>query len=268
MTEVVYPWLIPDYGPIYRTFEPPELEPQVKAAGIDKTILVQAANSYEETAYMLKISDYHDWIGGITGWVNLEDPDETNFRIEMYKQHPKFRGVRDLIHTDRDPDWLQTPIVAESLKVLEAHGIIFEVVAVFPNHLKYVPLLVQRVPGLKIVIDHLAKPPIKDKQMSPWSDQMKAAAQSPNVYAKVSGLNTATADPVNWTAADLKPYIDFVIETFGADRLMFGSDWPVSILAGDYKKVWAETQTALQGRGQDQIDAILGGTAAKVYRIS
>ncbi len=266
LTEAVYSWLIPAYGPLYRTFEAPELEPQVKAAGIDKTVLVQAANSYEDTAYMLKVSDMNDWIGAVTGWVNLENPDETDKRIEMYKRHPKFRGIRDLIHTEREPDWLLNDVVIESLKVLARYGVIFEVVAVFPNHLKHVPTLAEKVPDLKMVIDHLAKPPIKDRQMSPWSDQLKAAAASPNVYAKLSGLNTA-ADPSNWSAADLKPYIDFAIQVFGADRLMYGSDWPVCILAGDYNKVWVETQKALQGYSQAEIEAILGGTASKLYNI-
>jgi L-fuconolactonase len=139
-------------------------------------------------------------------------------------------------------------------------------VAVFPNHLKHVPTLAEKVPNLTLIIDHLAKPPIKDKQMGDWADQMAAAAQYPNVYAKISGLNTAVGSP-DWSAADLKPYIDFAIEKFGAERLMFGSDWPVAILAGDYAKVWAETNKALAGRSQAEIDAILGGAAANAYRI-
>jgi L-fuconolactonase len=266
VNEVVYSWLVPEYGPIFRTCEPKELEPQLKTAGIDKTILVQSANSYEDTAYMLKISDTFDWVGAVTGWVNLEDPDETNARIEMYRKHPKFRAVRDLIHTARDPDWLIEPVVAESLKILAVHDIIFEVAAVFPNHLKHVPTLAERVPSLRIVIDHLAKPPIRDKnQMSPWGVQLKAAAESKNVYAKVSGLNSGQD---NWVAADLKPSIDLAMETFSADRLMSGSDWPLCLLVGDYQKVWTETQVALQGCSQSQIDAILGGTAQKLYRIT
>jgi L-fuconolactonase len=119
---------------------------------------------------------------------------------------------------------------------------------------------------MMLVIDHLAKPPIKDKGMSPWSDQMLAAARYPNVYAKVSGLNTA-ADMDNWSAADLKPYLDFTFDAFGAGRMMFGGDWPVAILAGDYNKVWVETNKAMQGRPQAEIDAVLGGTAVKVYNL-
>lgn len=265
LSEVEYSWLVPEYGPIYATFEPTDLEPQVKAAGIDKTVLVQSANSYEDTASMLRISDTNDWIGAVIGWVNLLNPQETEKRMQIYSKHPKFRGIRHLIHTEADPHWVVQDVVIESLKVLAAHNMIFEVVAVFPNHLEHVPTLAEKIPNLTLVIDHLAKPPIKDKQMSPWSDQMRAAASFKNVHAKVSGLNTAAA--ADWSAADLKPYIDFVIEIFGADRLMFGSDWPVAILAGDYAQVWRETNKALEGRSQAEIDAILGGTARRIYRL-
>lgn len=265
LSEVEYPWLTPEAGAIYATFEPTDLQPQVQAAGINKTVLVQSANSYEDTASMLRIADVNGWIGAVIGWVNLLDPAETERRMTMYEKHPKFRGIRHLIHTEADPDWIVQDVVIESLKVLAKHNMIFEVVAVFPNHLKHVPTLAARVPDLTMVIDHLAKPPIAAKGMSPWSDQMKAAAESPKVYGKVSGLNTA-ASP-NWDAAELKPYIDFAFQCFGADRLMFGSDWPVCILAGDYNKVWMETNKALAGRAPSEIDALLGGTAQRVYRL-
>lgn len=266
LSEVEYPWLVPAYGPIYATFGPSDLEQQLKQAGIDRTILVQSANSYEDTASMLVHSDGHEWIGAVIGWVNLLDPAETEKRLSMYQHHPKFRGIRHLIHEEPDPNWVIQPVVIESLKVLAAHGMIFEVVAVFPNHLKHVPTLAAQVPNLTLVIDHLAKPPIAAKQMSPWSDQLKAAAAFPSVYAKVSGLNTA-ASPT-WNAAELKPYIDYAIDCFGADRLLFGGDWPVAILAGNYAQLWKETQAALAGRPQTEIDAILGTTAQRVYRIS
>jgi L-fuconolactonase len=263
LAEVAYPWLIPEYGPIYGTFEPPQLEPLVKAAGIDKTVVVQSANSYEDTASMLVHSDYRDWIGGVVGWVNLLNPDETNSRIEMYQKHPKFRGIRHLIHTEADPDWVVQDVVIESLKILADHNVVYDVVPVFPNHLKHVPTLYKRVPNLKMVIDHLAKPPVGQKD-NPWFDQMKAAAQSPNVFGKISGQ----FDNPSWTAADVRPYIDFVFEHFGADRLMFGSDWPVCILGGSYNSVWENVGKLLDGRSQQEKDAVLGGTAARFYNLS
>ena len=267
LDKVDYPWLTPAYGPLYRTYEPPELEPQLKAAGIERTVLVQSANSYADTDAMLAHADTYDWIGAVIGWVPLLEPDEAARALDRYGQHPKFRGMRHLIHEEPDPDWVVQERVIEGLKALAERSMIFEVVAVFPNHLKHVPTLAERLPGLTMVIDHLAKPPVKERVMEPWLTQLTAAARYPNVYAKVSGLNTA-ADWASWSAADLKPYIDAAIDQFGADRLMFGSDWPVCVLAGDYAKVWAETNRALEGRPRHEIDAILGGTAARVYNIT
>lgn len=266
MSKADYPWLIPAYGPIYANFYPRDLEPQLKAAGIDQTVVVQSMDSYEDTAAMLTQAEDFDWIGAVVGWVPLLDHEAERKALDRYSKHPKFRGIRHLIHEEKDPDWVVQPKVIEGLKILADYGMSFDVVAVFPNNLKHVPTLAEKVPNLTLIIDHLAKPPIKDKQMGAWADQMAAAAQYPNVYAKVSGLNTA-ADWANWSAADLKPYIDFAIEKFGADRLMFGSDWPVAILAGDYAKVWAETNKALAGRSPTEIDAILGETAMKAYRL-
>jgi len=266
MNKTDYPWLVPEYGPIYADFYPRDLEPQLRAAGIDRTVLVQSMNSFEDTASMLTQAEDFDWIGAVVGWVPLLDHAAERKALDRYSKHPKFRGIRHLIHEEKDPDWVVQPVVIDGLKILADYGMSFDVVAVFPNHLKHVPTLAEKIPNLTLIIDHLAKPPIKDKQMGVWADQMKAAAQYPNVYAKVSGLNTA-ADLANWSAADLKPYIDFAIEHFGAGRLMFGSDWPVAILAGDYAMVWAETNKALAGRPRAEIDAILGGTAEKAYRI-
>ncbi len=266
MSKTDYPWLAPAYGPIYAGFCPRDLEPQIEAAGVDKTVLVQAMDSFEDTVAMLTQSEDFDWIGAVVGWVPLLDHGAERKALDRYSKHPKFRGIRHLIHEEKDPDWVVQPKVIEGLKILADYGLSFDVVAVFPNHLKHVPTLAQSVPNLTLIIDHLGKPPIKDKQMGAWADQMAAASQYPNVYAKVSGLNTA-ADWATWSAADLKPYIDFAIEKFGANRLIFGSDWPVAILAGDYAKVWAETNKALAGRPQAELDAILGGTAMKAYRL-
>jgi len=267
LSRVEYPWLTADFGPIYRTFEPPDLEPLLREAGIDKTVLVQSANSYADTEYMLEQADRYPWIGAVIGWVPLLEPDEAARALERFAAHPAFRGIRHLIHDEPDPDWVVQDRVIEGLRVLADRGAIFEVVAVFPNHLKHVPTLAERVPHLTMVIDHLAKPPIKAGQMEPWAAQMAAAAQYPRVHAKVSGLNTA-ADWDTWSAQDLEPYIEKAVELFGVDRLMFGSDWPVCLLAGDYASVWRETNIALAGLSEAERAAILGGTAQRVYRIA
>ncbi|SFS71797.1 amidohydrolase [Paenibacillus sp. BC26] len=266
LEKVAYPWLDPAFGTICRTIEAPELEPLLKEAGIDKTVIVQAMNSYEDTEYMLQVAEEYDWVAAVVGWVPLNIPDVAAKKLKQFKQNPYFKGVRHLIHEEKDPDYIIRNSVIEGLRVLASYDLAFDLVAVFPDHLKHAPRLAKEVPNLRIVIDHLAKPPIKDKTMGEWAEQLARAAQFENIYAKVSGLNTA-ADHDNWSAADLQPYIDYAKEQFGADRLMFGSDWPVANLAGDYGKVWSETNRAIAAYSEAERDAILGGTAATFYRI-
>lgn len=263
--KVSYPWLKPVYGPIYRSFEADELEPQLKAVGIDKTVLIQAMDSYEDTEYMLETAEKYDWIAGVVGWVPLDRPVEAGRKLEQYAKNPLFKGVRHLIHEEQDPDWIIRPNVIEGLEVLASYGLTFDVIAVLPNHLAHVPTLAEKVPQLKMVIDHLAKPPIASKGWEPWAAQFAKAAQYPQVFAKISGLNTAAS--TDWSAAELQPYIDYALERFGADRLMFGSDWPVAILAGDYAQVWVETGKAIEGYKPLEIEAILGGTAVAFYKL-
>ncbi|TDE33333.1 hypothetical protein E1295_38260 [Nonomuraea mesophila] len=259
-----YPWLTPASGPIFRTFEPAELLPQLAAAGVERTVLVQAMDSYADTDAMLAQADVHDIIGAVVGWVPLWRPDEAAEALERYRRHPKFAGVRHLVHDEPDPDWVLQDSVIEGLRFLAAAGLPFDVVAVLPRHLEHVPVLAERVPGLRMVIDHLAKPPIKEKGWEPWASLLARAAEYPQVYAKVSGLNTA-ADAATWTADDLRPYVEHALESFGPQRLMFGSDWPVALLAGDYAKVWRETGAVLSGLPEDGRAAVLGGTATRFY---
>ena len=195
------------------------------------------------------------------GWVPLEDHVAAARALDdAYLADPKFRGIRHLNHEEADPDWLVRPSVIDGLKVLEERGLVYEVVAVHPLHLGHVPTLARACPSLTIVVDHLAKPPIVSGDYDAWKADLRAAAEHPNVHAKVSGLNTA-ADWQTWTAADLEEPVGFALEVFGPERLMFGSDWPVAILAGDYAKVWAETNAVLDRLGLSGADraAILGG---------
>lgn len=261
-----YSWLVPAYGPLYRSYGPQELEPQLAAAGVASTVLVQAANSYDETNYLLRLADAFDWIAGVVGWVPLTNPREAGPMLDRLRQHPKFVGMRHLIHEEQDPRWLQQPLVFESLGLLAERELCFDAVPVTPEQLENVPVIAEAVPELRIVIDHLAKPPIKEGGWQPWADGIARCAEHPNVYAKLSGLNTA-ADWEGWSAADLQRYIDFAVEQFGAERLMFGSDWPVAVLAGDYRKVRDETATALAPLSAAEREAIWSRTASSFYRL-
>lgn len=265
LDEVAYPWLVPAYGPIYRTYTPAELTPQLKAAGVDKTVIVQAMDSYADTDSMLAIAEQHDWVAGVVGWVPLHDPAEADKKLDNYTQNPTFKGIRHLIHEESNPDWVLQKQVIEGLELLAERDLTFDVVAVFPNHLEHVPTLAEKVPELMMVIDHLAKPPLDESDRKAWRTQLAAAAECPNVYAKVSGLNTVTPDFENWTYEDIKPLVDYAIEQFGPHRLMFGSDWPVAVLAGDYVKVWTETNKCLADLTSAERDAVLGKTANAFY---
>lgn len=268
LDEVEYPWLSgSEYGPIQRDFGPEDLEPLLHHAGIARTITVQAANSFAETNAMLARAERHSWIAGVIGWVPLLAPPEAERALERYVGHPAFRGVRHLVHGEADPDWLLRGAVRESLGLLAECGIVFEIPAVFPRHLLHVPELAGELPALRIVIDHLAKPPIATGELEPWAAELTAAAAHPNVYAKISGLNTA-ADPDEWSAEDLRPFVDVALDAFGPDRLMFGSDWPVCLMAGDYARVWSETLRVLSELPPAARDAVLGGTATALYGLA
>ncbi|MFC5404064.1 amidohydrolase family protein [Cohnella soli] len=261
-----YPWLTPDSGSIYRTFEAVELEPVIRKIGVDKTVLVQAMDSYEDTDYMLATAATHTWVGGVVGWVPLDRPVEAAESLERYRQHEVFKGIRHLIHGEQDPRWLMRPEVQEGFRLLERSGLTFDVIAVFPNHLGLVPLLSEKFPELRIVIDHLAKPPFGSDDWGEWARQLKQAAENPNVFAKVSGLNTAFGP--GWSADSLRPCIEIAMNAFGAERLMFGSDWPVATLNGTYEEVWEATHATLADCNAVEKEAIFGGTAARFYRIS
>lgn len=256
-----YPWLTPEHGVLHRTYGPDDLAPELARAGVDRTVLVQAADSLAETETLLAHADAHDFIAGVVGWVPLTAPEEAAEALERYGRHPRFAGVRHLIHDEPDPDWLVRPEVVESLGLVAGAGLVFDVVSRLPRHLEHVVTLAERHPGLRIVIDHLSKPRIRDREWEPWASGLAAAAACPNVYAKVSGLVTE-ADHERWTVEDLRPYVEYAVERFGPERLMFGSDWPVALRAADYRTVWHVTSALLGGTDTGQV---LGGTAVRCY---
>lgn len=256
-----YPIISPEtFGSLYRTVEPPELEPALRRLGIDGTVAVQAKDGCDETDYLLELADCAPWIAGVVGWVDLADAGRAARQLETFGRHPKFKGVRHLIMVEPDDDWLVRPAVLEGLQALAEAGFSFDVGAEFPKHLRHVGTIARAVPGLRIVIDHLAKPPIGDGSgMAAWEAELARAAAYPNVYAKVSGL-----DP----SRDIRPAVRTAVRLFGADRLMFGSDWPVSTSAGTYDEVLASVLGAADGLSPTELDALLGGTACRVYRLN
>jgi L-fuconolactonase len=253
------------FQPLRRSFQPDDLRPELKAVGVHCTVTIEAADSPAENEALLANARAHDWIAGAVGWVPLAHPADVERALEARTAEPAFVGVRHLINVEPDPDWIIRPDVLNGLRVLAARGLTFDYVGILPRHLAHVPLVAQRVPHLRIVIDHLGKPPIASRGLEAWSSLLARAARMPNVFAKLSGLDAGDAD--HWSAADIAPYVDRALELFGPERLMFGSDWPVANLRGGYSKVWRETKLALAGLTRDERDRILGGTAIEFYRL-
>jgi L-fuconolactonase len=257
------PWL-PESGPLRRAFGPDDFEPLLRRVGIDTTVLVQSANSDEDTDFMLDHASRHAWIGAVVGWVALADPPRAASRLDELALHPKLRGIRHLIHDEPDADWIVQPPVLESLALLEQRGLVLELPVVYPRHFAHVVTLAEGFPDLAIVIDHLGKPPL-DGELDDWRRSLAAAAAHPNVYAKLSGLNTATAKR-DWEAADLRPSVEAALELLGSERLLCGSDWPVLLLNGDYERVWNATCELAHELAPAEHEALLDGTARKLYR--
>ena len=234
-----------------------------KAAGVHYTVAVEAADGPAENDALLASAQANDWIAGVVGWAPLAHPNDVERTLDAWAGEAAFVGSRHLINVEPDPDWIIRPDVLKGLQALAARGLTFDYVGILPRHLEHVPLVAQQVPDLRIVIDHLGKPPIPTGEFEPWSSLLARAARMPNVFAKISDLDAG--GPHEWSAADIAPYVDRALELFGTERLMFGSDWPVANLRGGYSKVWRETNLALTPLSRHERDRILGGTATGFY---
>jgi L-fuconolactonase len=259
-----YPWLGPESGILYRTFAVDEVDPARRQAGVDGAILVQAANNHRDTELMLESMAGHPWILGVVGWVDLTGgPDALATAAEL-KATGRVVGIRHLIHNEPDPDWIIQPAVLGGLRGLAGIGLTYDVVSVLPQHLAHVATVAEAVPELRLVIDHLSKPPIASGDLREWRRLFAEAAEHPNVSAKVSGLDTA-ATPGSWTVDDLRPAFDHALETLGPERLMYGGDWPVTLLGGGYGRQHAAFTALIAELSEDEQQAIRSGTAIRVY---
>jgi L-fuconolactonase len=244
-----YDWLKNDTSILKRTYHIEEIEEERKALGIEAGLLIQATNNTEDTDWMLEVADKTEWVQGVVGWLPLMNPVDTEIIIEFkYAGNEYFRGVRHLIHDEPNADWLLQDNVIESLKILAMNNLPFDVVGVLPAHIETVLKVVDKVPNLKMIFDHLNQPPIATKEkFGRWGELMKEAATHENFYAKISGLGTTTKNLEGWTAEDIKPYLGFALEHFGEDRCLCGGDWPVALLAGSYTKSWSAYIDVLSG---------------------
>jgi L-fuconolactonase len=254
-----YPILNPEaFGRLYRVVEPPELEPMLKRAGIDGTVAVQAKDGCDETAYLLELSDRFDWIAGVVGWVDLANPAAAGKQLERFTRHPKFKGVRHLIMVDSDPDWLIRPEVLKGLKLLAEFGVSFDVGAEFPQHLRHLPVIADKVPELRLVIDHLAKPPADKEGLKRWAAEIRLASRYPQIFAKISGMNPDV---------DNRSIVKVAYDAFGANRLMFGSDWPLAERSGGYERIWRVVNEVVDSWPEEDRNTLFGRTAHFFYRL-
>ncbi|MFT5302764.1 MAG: L-fuconolactonase [Mariniblastus sp.] len=249
---------------ICKTFLPEHLKPMIDAAGVEKTVFVQTQHNLEENRWILGLAEQHDWIAGVVGWVDLASPD-CESQVEEFKDHPKFVGVRHVVQDEANDDFIVQDDVLRGLAVLEKHEVPFDLLF-FVKHLKHAATVAQKFPNQKFVIDHLAKPVIKESKTQDWIENLIAAAACDNVWCKLSGMVTE-ADWKTWTPDDLKPYVDAALENFGVERCMFGSDWPVCELAANYQQVFDALTHCIGGVSESERARILGQNAIDFYSL-
>jgi L-fuconolactonase len=261
-----YGWTPQGVPSLDRDHLPDELEPQLRAAGVARTVLVQVLHLEAETEWMLGLAGSHPSIAGVVGWVDLTaPPDHVHAALDRLLKDPRLVGIRHLVHEEPDDDWLARADVLRGLAVLEERDVPFDLL-LRPRHLRHVPRLSERLPRLRMVIDHIAKPFIKDQLLEPWAGEMTDAAANPNVWCKVSGMITE-ADHAAWTSDDLRPYVQTVLRAFGPERLMYGSDWPVCTLAGSYERVIGALREVLAGADESVESRIFAASAGSFYRL-
>jgi L-fuconolactonase len=271
MSERTYSWIAPEYGPLYDDFTPERLQAEIAPSGVTGSVLVQAADTYDDTFYMLDVAKHSTFVQGVVGWVPFDRPREASTAIETLATNKYIKGFRNLSHDysnskyNSDDAWILRPEVLETIAMIENIGLAFDYVAVNDAHIKNVPTLAKKFPKLKIVVDHFAKPDIAGGKFEPWATLMADLARFPNVYAKLSGLNTASGP--DWTFKDWLPYVDHIIKSYGVQRVMMGGDWPVCVLNGDYVKVWKAQVDVIAHLPQADQEWIKSKTARAFYNL-
>jgi len=258
----------PEMEPLRTDFLPAHLKPLLDDAGVRGSICVQTQHRLDENRWALALADRHDWLLGVVGWIDLASP-ACGEQLQEFAARPKFVGVRHVVQDEPDDDFVVRPEFVRGLRLLEQRGLPFDLLF-YPRHLRHAATLARALPDLPLVIDHLAKPRIKQGPpragTDGWLEALQAAAACDNVYCKLSGMITE-ADWRAWRPADLRPYLDVALEAFGPARCMCGSDWPVCLLAGSYRQAWEALCEGLASLTAAERADVLGGTAARCYRL-
>ncbi|GAA4415186.1 amidohydrolase family protein [Nibrella viscosa] len=256
-------WITEEMQAIRRDFLPADLEPVLQENGINGCVAVQASQSEEETLFLAQLAQAYGFIKGVVGWVDLRS--ETVYeRLEAFSQIEEIKGFRHVVQAEPE-DFMTRPEFIRGIRQLTAFDFTYDIL-IYPNQLKAALQLVQAVPEVKFIIDHLAKPYIKEQKINTWSNYMAEIAKSPNVYCKVSGMVTE-ADWHNWSKKDFFPYLDVLFEHFGPDRLVYGSDWPVCLVAANYTQVKNLIEEYVEPWGPAVRDKVFGGNAVAFYNL-
>lgn len=260
-----YPWLTDDLAAIRRRFDVSDLLPLLEAAGVEATVLVQTRSSTAESREFLATARATPRIAGVVAWTDLTSPavEDDLAALREAAGGERLVGIRHQVHDEPDPDWLLRPDVRHGLEAVDAAGLVYDLL-VRSRELPAAFETARAMPGLRFVIDHLAKPSVRERAMSPWSERLGLFSALPNVACKLSGLVTE-ADWATWSTDDLRPYVDRALEIFGPGRLLFGSDWPVSLLAAPYVRVIESARDLVGGMSEAERAAVMGGTAIEVY---
>lgn len=258
-------WITEEMDVIRRDFLPADLAPFLKAAGIDGCVAVQADQSEAETHFLLECAQGNDFVKAVVGWVDLRSPDVAE-RLAYWAERPLVKGFRHIVQGEPDDKFLLREDFNNGVAALKKHGFTYDIL-VFPHQLPAVEQFVEKHPEQPLVIDHLAKPYIKKKEIGDWTKQIRRIARMPHVHCKLSGMVTE-ADLQDWKEADFRPYLDTVLEAFGPGRLMYGSDWPVCLLAADYARQKAIVDNFIGSLSASEKSGIMGGNAAAFYHIS
>lgn len=256
---------IPQGSPLRRDFGVMDLAPQARAAGVDRTVLVQTVTVAEETPEFLELAASHELIAGVVGWTDLTRPDVADelARLRELTGGRHLKGIRHQVQGEPDPEWLLRPDVLRGLAAVAEAGLVYDLI-VLAHQLPACAKAAAALPQLTFVLDHLGKPPIASGAREPWASDLRALAALPNTTAKLSGLVTE-ADPASWSIDDLRPYAETALDAFGPDRLMFGSDWPVCTDRTSYGEVLSATRELTAGLSPTEHAQLFETTATRVY---
>lgn len=257
-------WINDEMKVIQRDFLPPELDFVLRENGMNGCIAVQADQSEEQNTFLLGLTEGHDFIKGVVGWVDLQ-ADNIEARLEHYSHTKLMKGFRHVLQGEANRALMLEPAFKRGIGLLNKYGFTYDIL-IFPDQLKFATKLVREFPEQKFVLDHMSKPYIKDGKIDSWSAEIEQLAACPNVYCKVSGMVTE-ADWHNWSNDTFKRYLDVVFNAFGTKRIMYGSDWPVCLVAGDYTRVKAIVSEYASQFTADEQDMIFGGNAITFYNL-